>query len=294
MPSTGMNMKHLLVATDFSDGSLNACRYALALFPTTDHHITLVHAYVEPVPGYTAMVQMTSTAYADSVEAMAGFVSRLRSEMSVSDPLPATKVVMGLLASVINDACNAQQVDLIVMGTQGAGGSMFGSHAATVAKSGRVPVLIVPQGARYKRVQRIILADDHQGISATDLHMVAELAQRHGAEVVIAHVLRDPDEQPNPLVIEQYDKAFAEVPHRYTSATGPTVDVALCGLAETEEADLLAVLHRHTGFFAGLFHGSIAKQLALHSHLPLLVLEHVGTTFSWTSNPFEGPVETTK
>ena len=77
-------MKHLLVPTDFSDGSLSACRYALAMFPATDHHITLLHAYVEPLPGYTTMVQMTSTAYADSVEAMAGFVKRLRDEMGAS------------------------------------------------------------------------------------------------------------------------------------------------------------------------------------------------------------------
>ena len=51
--------------------------------------------------------------------------------------------------------------------------------------------------------------------------------------------------------------------------------VAVAGLPEFDDTmDLVAVLHRHTGFLDGLFHGSVAKRLALQARIPLLVLEH--------------------
>jgi len=43
-------------------------------------------------------------------------------------------------------------------------------------------------------------------------------------------------------------------------------------LAEKEGADMIAVLHRHTGFMEGLFHRSTAKRLALYTDTPLLVM----------------------
>ena len=38
-------------------------------------------------------------------------------------------------------------------------------------------------------------------------------------------------------------------------------------------ANAMVVLHRHLGAVEGLFHKSTAKKLALHTHVPLLVLQ---------------------
>ena len=55
---------------------------------------------------------------------------------------------------------------------------------------------------------------------------------------------------------------------------GLDVHDAARAVAERDAMDLVAVLHRHTGFLDGLFHGSVAKRLALQTPIPLLVLEH--------------------
>lgn len=39
---------------------------------------------------------------------------------------------------------------------------------------------------------------------------------------------------------------------------------------------MIAVLHRHAGFLEDLFRISTAKRLALHTNLPLLVMQHEG------------------
>lgn len=268
-------MAHILLPTDFSDGSLNACAYALDLFSSAHNTFTLVHSYMDPVPGYAAMVDMSSAHYAASVEGLADFAERVRKLKGGADAMVTTVVVYGTLASTLSTVCKEKGADIIVMGTQGATGTtLFGSNAGAVAKTSTVPVLIVPKDARFKGLRHILLADDHQGVEPLAMRQLVTLARQFSADITIAHVLRDEAEEPDPRVVADYDSTLAEVRHSYTSTSGDDVALALSNVAEQDDMDLVAVLHRHTGILESLFHGSVAKHLAMHTRIPLLVLEH--------------------
>lgn len=269
-------MAHILIPTDFSDGSLNACAYALDLYGGAVNTYTLLHSYMDPVPGYAAMVDMTSVLYASSVEGLAEFTTRFRALRNGADALVTTEVVYGPLATSLPAVCKQRNIDLIVMGTQGAtvGGTLFGSNAGDVAKTSNVPVLIVPKDATFAGLRHILLADDHVRVEPLALRLLVALAREHGADITIAHILRNTTEEPDPQVVADYDETFLHVPHTYTDALGGDVAQALSHTAERDSMDLVAVLHRHTGFLDGLFHGSVAKRLALQTRVPLLVLEH--------------------
>jgi hypothetical protein len=90
-------MAHILIPTDFSDGSLNACAYALDLYGGALNTYTLLHSYMDPLPGYAAMVDMTSVLYASSVEGLADFTTRFRALRNGADALVTTEVVYGPL-----------------------------------------------------------------------------------------------------------------------------------------------------------------------------------------------------
>lgn len=268
-------MTRILLPTDFSDGSLNACAYALDLFGSVGTTFTLVHAYIDPVPGYAAMVDMSSTLYAASVEGLAHFAERFRGLKGGADALVTTEVAFGLLSQALNTVCKEKGIDVIVMGTQGAtGGDLFGSSAGAVAKSSTVPVLVVPKDARYKALRHILLADDHSRVEPLAMRMLIQLARRDAADITIAHVLRNENDAPDPQVLADYDQAFQEVAHTYASAAGDDVALALSNMAERDSMDLVAVLHRHTGLLNSLFHASVAKHLAMHTRIPVLVLQH--------------------
>ena len=268
-------MTRILLPTDFSDGSLNACAYALDLFGTEGTTFTLVHAYIDPIPGYAAMVDMSSTLYAASVEGLAHFAERFRGLKGGAAAVLTTEVAIGLLSQALNTVCKEKGIDVIVMGTQGAtGGDLFGSSAGAVAKSSTVPVLVVPKDARYKGLRHILLADDHSRVEPLALRLLIQLAVRDEADITIAHVLRNEQDTPDPLVLADYDRTFAQVAHTYASAAGDDVALALNNVAERDNMDLVAVLHRHTGFMESLFHGSVAKHLAMHTRIPVLVLQH--------------------
>lgn len=268
-------MAHVLVPTDFSERSLSACAYALSLFPGEAHRFTLLHSYVDPLPGYASMVDMSSSAYAASVEGMLGFVARIRDLPGAERFVPNTHIDAGPLTNALKKFCLTRRVDLIIMGTQGVGDHLLlGSNASAVATSSRTPVLIVPRAARFRSWRRIVLADDGQGVDVKAMALLVQLAEGQRSEVLIAHVLLREDEEPAADMIAAYDQALSSVTHRFIDAKGDDVPLALSLLAEREDADLVAVLHRHSSFLAGLFHGSVSKRLAMHSHVPLLVLEH--------------------
>ena len=267
-------MAHILLPTDFGHHALNACAYALDLYGSEGHVYTLAHTYVDPLPGYAQVVEMSSAYYTTSVEDLAHFAERFRGLPGGADAQVYTVVEYGPMTAALQVLCERKQVDVIVMGTQGVSGlHLFGSNAAAMAKASPVPVLIVPKDAQFTGLRHILLADDLRSAEPTAMAFLVELARRTGAQFTLAHVARTDDERPDPWSLAEMDDLLGEVPYTYTEVRDDDVAQAVSTLAERQQMDLVAVLHRHTGFLDGLFHASVAKQLALHSRIPLLVLE---------------------
>lgn len=269
-------MDHILIPTDLSQHSLDACAYALDLFGTTGTRYTLVHAYMDPLPGYAGLVEMSSVLHSSSVEGLVRFTERVRALKGGADAVLGTQVVHGPLASSLMPLCKQRNVTMIVMGTRGAsnGGRLFGSNAGDLARSSDIPVLVVPEGARYKPFRKILFADDHVRVEPLAMRPMITLAQRTGASILVAHVLRNEAEEPDARVVADLEETLAHVPHSYVDASGRDVAMALSEVAGREGVEAVAVLHRHLGMLDSLFHGSVARQLAMHSHIPLLVLQH--------------------
>jgi nucleotide-binding universal stress UspA family protein len=267
-------MAHILLPTDFSHHALNACAYALDLYGSEGHVYTLVHSYVDPIAGYAGVVEMGSALYAASVEGLAMFTERFRGLPGGADAQVFSAVEYGPLAKALQRLCTSKGADLVVMGTTGAAGfSLFGSNAADVAKASAVPVLIVPKDAQYKGLRQILLADDLSGVEARTMDLLVKLARGTGAHITIAHVRRRGTPAPDVRSLAVYDELLADVPYTVMELGDDDVAQALSETAEKQHMDLVAVLHRHRGLLDSLFHASVTKQLALHSSIPLLVLE---------------------
>lgn len=160
------------------------------------------------------------------------------------------------------------------MGTTGAAGfSLFGSNAADVAMSSEVPVLIVPKDAHYQGLRHILLADDLQGVEPRSMKVLVKLAQRSGAHITIVHVLRDDTQRSYARSLAMIDDLSGDLPYSFMEIREDDVAQALSDTAARQQMDLVAVLHRHTVLLDSLFHSSVAKKPALHSRIPLLVLQ---------------------
>lgn len=266
-------MHHLLLPTDFSGNSFRAAEYAVGLFGVEGVRFTLLHTYIDADPTISGWSGMAEEVYKVAMQGMEEWEARFRKIEGSQGAAIATEVRYGPLAAVLNEVGEGQDIDLVVMGTLGRSGSgLLGSNAVSVIKHGKLPVLVVPGRAKSHAPGRVLLADDQRGMHATDLEVLFALARHRGAEMVLAHVLRTGDEEPDQELIGEFEQLFQGIPHRYVAEQGRDIAAVIDSLAMREEADMIAVLHRHVGFLEGLFHASTAKRLALYTDTPLLVL----------------------
>jgi nucleotide-binding universal stress UspA family protein len=70
-----------------------------------------------------------------------------------------------------------------------------------------------------------------------------------------------------------FDTLLGAIPHSFHYTSSENVIKALHELADQSDADMVVVIHRHRGLFDQLFHRSTATKLAMHTHIPMLVLQ---------------------
>jgi nucleotide-binding universal stress UspA family protein len=147
----------ILVATDFSETSEHALKYARSLAVSFGGRLHLLHVVPDPV-----MASAWSEAYAYDLTALG---ERLRVDAerqlaekaeTIRDVAVTTEAMVGNPASLIALTAEVRHADLIVMGTHGRSGFthlFMGSVAERVVRSAHCPVLTVrePVAARDRR-----------------------------------------------------------------------------------------------------------------------------------------------
>lgn len=267
-------MANILLPTDFSSNALNAVRTAFALYTEPEDRFTIVHVHMDPHLMNSAWVDVSASIEASAKEGMAEFMAQVKALPNADPARIKARMAAGSPGLTLLKVCVAEKSDVIVMGTLGRGNSRFiGSVALDMIENGRIPVLVVPAGAKTSTLTRILLADDNERVSLKGIAFVQELARRTGAEVVIGHVLKDAEEEPNAEVVAAYETGFAEVPHRYEGVEGEDPAAALDLLADEEGAGVIALLRRPYEPILDLFRKSTSRRLIKGSHTPLLVLQ---------------------
>lgn len=146
-----IELRNILVPTDFSEPADRALDYAKILALEFSSHLHLVHVVPVPQIGWAAESDVLSwSTFLANAEAN----SRVQLERLVrpDDPLSdrvTTAVMVGVPLASLLDYVSAQHIDLIVMGTHGRGGVshlLLGSVAERVVRFAPVPVLTI-QGA---------------------------------------------------------------------------------------------------------------------------------------------------
>ncbi|MBL0127651.1 MAG: universal stress protein [Flavobacteriales bacterium] len=266
-------MKHILIPTDFSDGSMAAVRFAFDAFGTTGTHYILLHTIGDIVPSETLPEYVPMLLQTGKKELHA-FSEKCRA-LKPEDTIELTTVVdSGAVFFAIERVYEAQPVDAVVLGAKGKGAATFwGTQTTDVVKMSTRPVVVVPVEWQPGPIQRILYADDRIHIRKRNtLSILVDLAKRYGSEIALVHVRVDQDEPLAPSSLDKKSAWFQDVAHTSTTIAAKDVQMGLEQLAGTGDYGMLAVLHHHVGWFDMIFHRSLAKKLALHTTLPLLVL----------------------
>lgn len=272
-------MKKILVPTDFSDNAKNALNYALQVAEKTKAEVILFHAFHAPVvdaqmPG-NMIASLVKEEEKISKQKLKGLIKEIQSQKQFAKIKCRFVVSLGFSVEEINSAAADQNVDLIVMGTKGASGLkelMIGSNTAAVIEKCRVPVLAIPDKAKFAMIEKIVYATDFKSDDLSVIGKLAEFAKLFNAQIAVLHISPASEKDAD----AKLDKLFTEVKYKldyermsFHILNKDKIAEGIDGFVKYSEADLLAMATYQRGLFDSLFHKSITKKMVLHTHIPL-------------------------
>jgi nucleotide-binding universal stress UspA family protein len=296
----GLTIRHIVVPMDGSALAECALPFAAALGRVLSARITLLRVITAP-SGRVDPVEW------ELVRAEAhGQLARFNSQFTASGLISDVAVREGRPAEQIIHFAQEHHVDLVVLSSHGEGGLTGWVLSSTVQKvvaRTHSSILIVPAYAAEVsrrtevRFGRILVPLDCSPRAECILPFAVALARAHDAELVLAHVVPEP-ELPRRMPASSEDVALArrlternrlESEHYLRkvsndlSAQGIRVQTnavvstrrphAILALADREDVDLIvACAHGATGN-ANDRYGSTAAQLIQWSNRPIVVLQ---------------------
>lgn len=275
-PKNTGDMKTIIALTNFSESSHNAVHYAADMCSGMHANLVLIHIIQLPVSFDMPISEYDYSSIRIDAEKellalKAAVEERTRGAVAVS-----TRVLAGTMLHEIEEACESKKPFLVIIGTERRNWAerfIFGSNTFNSVKNLHYPVLVVPQDAAFKPIERIVLASDFKDIDEVPLEMLRELVAVFNASVEVVHVTENPEEELNT------SGAFAHLlkqleqfnPHTHF-ITGYNVEQAINDYAVQHEDDLVIVISRKHSFFDALIHKSQSRQITLNPQIPVLAV----------------------
>lgn len=262
----------VLVLTDFSNNAKNASNFAInAINPNSE--IILANTYksddAHEFSGNTNEYKAKEE-LAKEIERL----SKLRNNLKIK-PL-ASPGDPEDLAKRFEERGNA---DLIIMGTQGTSSvkrNLMGSNAIKVSKSTALPVLCIPENARFHRIKRIVLAVDYSNFEPEDKIFLPliNIAKEYDSEIMILSIVDKEEKIENARTINDLKRdVFTDVKTSWHFISSKKVVDSIEKFSFENDADILTVISQNTNFFLRLFKESVSEELLGRANLPILVLE---------------------
>ncbi|MEN0005334.1 MAG: universal stress protein [Bacteroidota bacterium] len=268
-------MFKILVPTDFSAHAHNALAYAIDLANAVNGSIEVLHIY--QVYSTTGMfVSVASHLERDAQTDMDALLQKFRPRLQPTAQLSG-KILKGDAIPMICSHATATNVDLIVMGTQGATGLkeiFIGSVTNGVLKQTRIPVLAIPKDGSYQSLKSIVLAVDDNAIEHKEtIGVLLQLSKALSAHLLIFHQ----DDGDDDLGVHGHlHNHLAGVEHSFHfELNRNAISESIRDFAATKNAGMLAMIRRKRGLWEGLFHVSATTREVFETEIPLLVLNEV-------------------
>lgn len=272
----------ILIPTDFSKLSRVAVNYAAKMANELDAELVLLNVVMLDVPPHNDMISkgvdgdILNSAEIECFKLIAELKEQNKEKVNIS-----YKIIPGNpVEDIIENYAVHNDIDLIIMGTKGATGIekyIIGSNAAGVINNSSIPVITVPEHARFNGLKNIIYATDLWDLRL-EARTLVPLAQLFDSTIHIVHII-DPDSPRNIKKIEEtITDLISELDYTKIKFQVVINDNLINGLNKyitDTKSDLLTMFTRELTFFERLFGKSVTRQMAFHSRIPILTFKKV-------------------
>jgi len=276
----------ILLPTDFSETAQNAYVFALSLTQALDGDLELLHVvYPEYANMDLPVVSTKDTRVKVELAraAIEAFVDLGRARIQLEDekahlPEVRTEVEVGMPPATIMRVAGRDNIGLIVMGTRGEHSLLektFGSVTSGVLAKTNLPVLIIPEEARFNNFRSIAVATELRPEEFEPFIAILELLTPLDAEFRLVHV-HDPKRgvAREEESLQRLQKLFSNYGKESPAVLkiGPeNVIEALEDFTETYQTDMMVMLSYHRTLWERLFYRSKTRQMLFQSKVPLFI-----------------------
>lgn len=268
-------MKEIIVAIDFSKGSVHALKYAITIANTVEANIQMVWVYkpesVDTV--YSKTEDFTKEEVKKRFDEIVKKYSKcLKGKLEY-------KIRKGKVYQEIVNQAKYSDAYMIVAGTHGASGFeefWIGSNAYKIVTSASCPVITVRENFKLKdSFTKIVLPIDSTLESRQKVPFASQLAKSFGAEIHLLAVYSTSIKSIHKLVdsyvkqvedyLENNKVKFVKHSLEADNVTNTTIEYA-----KTIDADLIAIMTEQETSAANIWLGTYAQQMVNHSQFPVL------------------------
>jgi len=287
-------VRKILVLTDFSADSENACQYALALAKKLKAEIMLFHVFYDPAIitepyGTTYTYQVKMNKYTREIEdkaiaKMEKFSRRLKQQLYKED-VYNIRIVHEVKGGIVDDAImeftNTYKPGVVILGTKGKGAKaddIMGSIASNILIKLKVPVLAIPGNSIYQKtgdIKSVLYATDFDQSDFQAIRKLMSLIRPFELIIHCIHIASGPKSEWNKVKMNKLKKHFQQEYSEYNIVCGiiqsENILESLQKYVEEHKVGIISLTTIKRSLFQKLFRPSIAKQMLFHTNVPLLV-----------------------
>lgn len=276
--------KRILVPTDFSKNALNAVRYALNLYKEIKCEFYFLNVFrldsystdnlFIPEPG-SAEYEAAKTRSEEEFNKLLDILKLHHNNVKHSYHTIST---FNFLEEALKQIIAEKDIDLVVMGTQGATGAkglIFGSNTVnTMEKIRECPVLAVPENVRFSSPKEIVFPTDYKSaFKRKELSYLIEISKMHDTAIRVLYVAKNVelnDEQLNNQKL--LGDILGTLNHSFHTLSLKDVSDGLTSFVESRDSDMIAFINRKHFFFSSIFSKPLVKEIGYNAIVPILAL----------------------
>lgn len=271
-------MNKILCPVDFSDASINALEFAVAIAKEYNSKITLINVFTEADFNQIVGQEGVGRSFKELLALASTRLNAIAETISAPSAVDCDyRIELGELTDQLKKIVKEEHYDYIVMGTTGvskASGIYFGSKTVEVISEVNIPTLCIPEAARYRGFKNIVYASDYAEEDKVAIQNVISFATFFDARINVLHINQEDNDLLYKVFVDdlksfiQYSK-ISFFNKEFKGSVGECIEEYMT----QQQGDLLVVYKRHRNFVSSIFHKSLTKTLAFSTDKPLLVLK---------------------
>ncbi|MEP5341070.1 MAG: universal stress protein [Algibacter sp.] len=273
-------MKKILVPTDFSGQAENALKVAAQLAKKHNSEIYLLHILEIPLHEVDALSSYNNLPEAVFFMKLAHKkFEKLKEKDYLKDIIIHENVEMHEIFKGVFQVCKKHDIDLIIMGSNGASGlreMLIGSNTEKVVRTSETPVLVIKNKHESFDIEDFVFASDFKDESKTPYKKAIDFAEANKAKMHLLMV-----NTPNKFLtsadansrMTDFASGFDFKNYTTNIYNDANIEKGIMNFSASIGADLIGMSTHGRQGISHFFNGSISEDLVNHAKRPVITFK---------------------